>query len=152
MHCTVGYIHHIEGYELHSLGVAFSEGHIQLYFAEGFDSFPSEADERVLRLVQVLLYEPYLHEALPSENICGAAVVNKDPTYVVSSEVYRVSADICTDGKGVVAWVVLKPAVSFEESDWDVRPGSAEMLAFADMRDSAEVFLPLTLCLVYWLI
>ena len=29
----VGYSHHVEGYELRSLGVAFSEGHIQLYFA-----------------------------------------------------------------------------------------------------------------------
>jgi len=26
------------------------------------------------------------------------------------------------------------------------------MFAFADMRDGAEVFFPLTLCLVYWLI
>ena len=49
-------------------------------------------------------------------------------------------------------WVVLEPEVSFGEGDWDMRPGTAEMLAFADMRDSAEVFLPLTLCLVYWLI
>jgi hypothetical protein len=31
-------------------------------------------------------------------------------------------------------------------------PRSAEMLVFADMRDCAEVFFPLTLCLVHWLI
>ena len=49
-------------------------------------------------------------------------------------------------------WIVLKPEACFGEGDWDVRPGSAEMLAFADMRDSAEVFFPLTLRLVYWLI
>ena len=36
----LGYIYHIEGYELCSLGVAFSNGHIQLYFAEGFDLLP----------------------------------------------------------------------------------------------------------------
>jgi hypothetical protein len=89
---------------------------------------------------------------LPSENICGAAVVDEDLTSVVSRKVYKISANVCTDNKGVVVWVVLKPEVSFGEGDWDVRPGSAEMLAFADMRDGAEVFFPLTLCLVYWLI
>jgi len=49
-------------------------------------------------------------------------------------------------------WVVLKPEVGFGECDWNVGPGSAEMLAFADMRDGAEVFFPLMLCLVNWLI
>ena len=49
-------------------------------------------------------------------------------------------------------WVVLKPEVGFGECDRNVGPGSAEMLAFADMRDGAEVFFPLTLRLVYWLI
>ena len=47
----VGYVYHIEGYELCSLGVAFSKGHIQLHFAEGFDLLPPEADEWVLRLL-----------------------------------------------------------------------------------------------------
>jgi len=54
--------------------------------------------------------------------------------------------------EGIIVRVMLKPQVGFGEGDWDVRPGSAEMLAFADMRDGAEVFFPLTLCLVYWLI
>ena len=49
-------------------------------------------------------------------------------------------------------WVVLKPEVGFGEGDRDVGPGSAKMLAFADVRDGAEVFFPLTLCLVHWLI
>ena len=102
--------------------------------------------------MQVLLCEPHVHEALPCENVCGAAVVNKDLTYAISREVYRVSANICTDDKGVVVWVVLKPEVGFGEGDWDVRPGSAEMLAFAHVRDYAEVFLPLPLHLVYRLI
>ena len=89
---------------------------------------------------------------MPSEDICRAAIVNKDPSYIVSSEVYRVSANVCTDDKGVVMRVVLKPEVGFGEGDWDVRPGSAEMLAFADMRKGVEVLFPLTLRLVYWLI
>ena len=102
--------------------------------------------------MQVLLCEPLLHEALPSENIYGAGVVKKDPTYVISREVYKISPNICTDNKGVVVWVVLKPEVSFGECDWDVRPGSAEMHAFIAMGDGAEVFFPLTLHLVHWLI
>ena len=89
---------------------------------------------------------------MPSEDVCGATIVNEDLTYVVSREVYRISANVCTDNKGVVVWVVLKPEVSFGEGDWDVRPGSAEMLAFADMRKGVEVLFPLTLRLVYWLI
>ena len=48
--------------------------------------------------------------------------------------------------------VVLKPEVSFGEGDRDMRPRGAEMLAFVDMQDGAEVFFPLTLCLVHWLI
>ena len=48
--------------------------------------------------------------------------------------------------------IVLKPEVGFGEGDWDMGPGSAEMLAFADMQDGAEVFFPLKLCLVHWLI
>ena len=102
--------------------------------------------------MQVLLCEPLLHEALPSENIYGAGVVKKDPTYVISREVYKISPNICTDNKGVVVWVVLKPEVSFGECDWDVGLGSAEMLAFARVRDCAEVFFPLMLRLVYWFI
>jgi hypothetical protein len=70
---------------------------------------------------------------LPSENICGAAVVHKDLTYVISREVYRVSANVCMDNMGIVVWAVLKPEVGFREGNWDVRPGSAEMFAFADM-------------------
>ena len=49
-------------------------------------------------------------------------------------------------------WVMLEPEVGFGEGNWDVGPGSAEMLAFAHMRDGAEVFFPLALCLVHWLI
>ena len=51
----VGDVYHIEDYELCSLGVAFAKAHIQLYFSEGFDSFASEANKQVLRLVEVLL-------------------------------------------------------------------------------------------------
>ena len=72
----VGDVYHIEGYELFSLGVAFAKGHIQLYFGEGFDLFASEADKWVLRLVEVLFCEPHLHEALPGEDIRGAAIID----------------------------------------------------------------------------
>ena len=48
--------------------------------------------------------------------------------------------------------IVLEPEVGFGEGDRDMVPGSVEMLAFADMRDGAEVFFPLTLCLVHLLI
>ena len=49
-------------------------------------------------------------------------------------------------------WVVLKPEIGSGEGNWDVGPGSTEMLAFAHMRDGVEVFFSLTLRLVYWLI
>ena len=49
----VGDVYHIEGYEFYSLGIAFAEGHIQLYFAEGFDFFASKTDKWVLRFVEV---------------------------------------------------------------------------------------------------
>ena len=56
------------------------------------------------------------------------------------------------DDEGVVVWVVLRPEVGFGKHDWDVGPGSAEMLAFEHMRDGAVVFFPLMLCLVYRLV
>ena len=148
----VGNVYHIEGYEVCSLGTAFSEGHVQLHFAEGFDSFAPEANMRVLSLVQVVLCESHLDEPLPSENICGASIVNKVSTNVISHEVYRISANICADDEGVVVWLVLKPEVGFGKCDWDVGPGSVELFAFAHMRDCAEVFFPLPVCLVYRLI
>jgi len=70
---------------------------------------------------------------LPSEDVCGAAVVNEDPTYVVSREVYIISANVCPDNKRVVVWVMLKPEIGIGEGDREVGPGSAEMFAFADM-------------------
>ena len=36
----VGNVYHVKGFELYSLSIAFAEGYIQLYFAEGFNSFP----------------------------------------------------------------------------------------------------------------
>jgi hypothetical protein len=47
---------------------------------------------------------------------------------------------------------MLKPQVGFEEGDWDVRIGGAEMFAFADVRDCAKVFFSLMLRLMYWLV
>ena len=89
---------------------------------------------------------------MPSEDICGVAVIDEDSTNVISCEVHRISANICADDEGVVVRVVLKPEVGFGEGDWDVRPGSAELFAFAHMRDCADVFLSLPLRLVYRLI
>ena len=56
------------------------------------------------------------------------------------------------DDEGIIVRVVLEPKVGFGEGNWDVRPGGVEIFAFAYMRDCAEVFFPLTLCLVHWLI
>ena len=116
-----------------SLGVAFAKGHIQLYFSEGFDSFAPEANKWVLRLVQVLLCEPHLQEALPGEDVCGAAVVDEDPTNIVSREVHGISSNVCSNDEGIIVRVVLKPKVGFGEGNWDVGPGGAEMFAFVDI-------------------
>ena len=102
--------------------------------------------------MQVLLCDPHLQEALPSEDIRGATVVDKDPADVVSCEVYGISSNICTNNEGIIVWVMLKPQVGFGEGDWDVRPGGAEMFAFADMQDCAKVFFSLALRLMYWFI
>ena len=114
--------------------------------------FPPEANEWVLGLVQVLLCEPHLQEALPSEDICGATIVDKDPADVVSHKVYRISSNVCTNDEGIIVRVMLKPQVGFGAGYWDVRPSGAEMFAFADMRDCAKVFFFLTLFLMYWFV
>ena len=49
-------------------------------------------------------------------------------------------------------WVMLEPEVGFGEGNWDVGSGGAEVFAFADVRDGAEVFFPLTLRLMHWLV
>ena len=102
--------------------------------------------------MQVLLCETHLQEALPGEDIRGATVVDEDPTNVVSREVHGISSNVCTNDEGIIVRVVLKPKVGFGEGNWDVRPGGTEMFAFADMRDCVEVFFPLTLHLMHWLI
>ena len=73
----------------------------------GFDSLPPEGDERVLKLVQVFLCQAHLDEALPSENVCGATVVDEDPTNIVSREMYKIYANVCMNNKGVIVWVML---------------------------------------------
>ena len=102
--------------------------------------------------MEVLFCEPHHHEALPGEDIRGAAMIDENRANVVPHEVFRISTNVCSYDKGIVMWIVLKPKVSFGEGDRDMGPRSAEMLAVADMRDSAEVFFPLTLRLVHWLI
>ena len=106
----------------------------------------------ILGLVQVLFYQPHLDEALPGDDVCRAAINVEDTSYVVSCEVHRVFADVGLDDEGVIMRVVLKPEVSSGECDLDMGPRGAEMFAFAHLRDSAEVFFPLLLRLVYRLI
>ena len=53
----------------------FAECDVELYFAKGFDSLASEANERVLRFLQSLLSESHIDEALPYQNVCGATIV-----------------------------------------------------------------------------
>ena len=81
-------VHHIEGYCFCSLCDPFAEHGVELYLAEGLDSLASEANERVLRFFQSLLCEPHLDEALPYQNVCGAAIVDQYPSDVIPSEVY----------------------------------------------------------------
>ena len=81
-------VYHIEGYCFCSLRGPFAERDVELYLAEGFDSLTSEANERVLRFLQSMLCEPHLDEALPYQNVCGAAIVDQDSPYIISCEVY----------------------------------------------------------------
>ena len=81
-------VHYIKGYCFGSLRDPFAECDVELYLAEGLDSLASEANERVLRFFQSLLCEPHLDEALPYQNVCGAAIVDQYPSDVVPSEVY----------------------------------------------------------------
>ena len=95
-----------------------------------------------------MLCQTHIDEALPGDDVWGAAIVDEDVTYVASGEVHGVFAYVCADDEGDVMWVVLKSKVRFGECDWDMGPGGAEMLAFAHMRDCAEIFFPLLLRLV----
>ena len=83
--------------------------------------------------MQVLFCQPYLDEALPSDNICGAAVVDEDPAHVISGKVHGILANVGYDDEWIVVWVVLKPKVSFGERDWEMGPQGAEVFAFAYM-------------------
>ena len=148
----VGDAYHIKGYELCSLDVPFTESHVQFNFSEGLDFLPSEANEGVLGFMQVLFYQPHLDEALPSDDICGAATVDENLTHVVSSKLRRVPTNVGADDEGVIVRVMLKPEVGFGEGDWNMGPRCAEVFAFAYMRDRAEVFFPLPLRLVYRLV
>ena len=96
--------------------------------------------------------ETHLHEALPSQDIRGAAIVDEDPTNIISREVYKIFPNVCSNDEGIIVWVMLEPEVGFGEGNWDVGPGGAEVFAFTDVRDGAEVFFPLMLRLMHWLV
>ena len=102
--------------------------------------------------MEVFVCEPHLDKTLLGEHICGAAIVDEDPTNIISREVHRIFSNVCSNDEGIIVRVLLKPEVGFGEGNWDVGPGGAEMFAFADMRHCAEVFFPLTLRLMHWLI
>jgi len=89
---------------------------------------------------------------LPGEDVCGAAVVDEDPTNIVSCEVHGIFSDVCSNDEGIIVRVVLKSKVGFGEGNWDVGPRGAEIFAFANMRHCVEVFFPLTLRLMHWFI
>ena len=86
---------------------------------------------------------------MPSDNVCGAAVVDKDSAHIVSSEVHGILSDVGTNDEGVVVRVVLKPEISLGERDWNMGPRGVEVFAFAYMQDRVKVFFPLPLHLVY---
>ena len=101
-------VNHIEGYCFCSLISPFVECDVELYLAEGFDSLSSEANEWVLRILQSLLCEPHLDEALPYQNVCGAAIVDQNSSYIIPSEMYRILANVGSNDKGVIVRVVLQ--------------------------------------------
>ena len=81
-------VHHIEGYFFGSLRCPFAERDIELYLAKSFDPFSSEADERVVRLLQSFFSETHLDEALPYQDVCRAPIVHQDSSYIIPCEVY----------------------------------------------------------------
>ena len=83
--------------------------------------------------MQVLFYQPHLDEALPSDDICGAATVDENSTHVVSSKLRRVPTNVGADDEGVVVRVMLKPEVGFGECNWNMGPRGAKVLAFTHM-------------------
>ena len=78
----------IEGYCFGSLCCTFAERDIELYLAESFDPLSSEADERLLRLLQGFCSETHLDEALPHQDVCGASIVYQNSPYIIPCEVY----------------------------------------------------------------
>ena len=70
---------------------------------------------------------------MPSDNVCGAAVVDKDSAHIVSSEVHGILSDVGTNDEGVVVRVVLKPEISLGERDWNMGPRGVEVFAFANV-------------------
>ena len=108
-------VYHIEGYGLRPLSIAFAKCHIQLNFVDGLNFLATEADERVLRLEQILFGQAHLDEALPGENVSGTAIVSEDAAHIVSGEVLGVFADVGPDDEEVVVGVVLESEVGFGE-------------------------------------
>ena len=77
-----------KGYCFSSLRSSFAESDIELYLAESFDPLSSEANERILRLLQGFFSETHLDEALPHQDVCGASIVYQNSLYIIPCEVY----------------------------------------------------------------
>ena len=81
-------VHHIEGYCFGSLCGPVAERDIELYLVESFDPLSSEANKRVLRLLQGFFSKVHLDEALPHQDVCGASIVYQNSLYIIPCEVY----------------------------------------------------------------
>ena len=78
--------------------------------------------------MEVFLCEPHLDKTLPGEHICGAAIVDEDPTNIISRKVYIIFPNDCSNDEGIIMWVMLEPEVGFGEGNWDVGPGVRKCL------------------------
>jgi hypothetical protein len=73
---TTSDVHVVEGYKLRPHCGPLTKGHVYVSLGESFYLLPSEAYQRVMCLLQVLLYETHVEEALSSDNIRRAAIVH----------------------------------------------------------------------------
>lgn len=105
-------VNSVEGYELRPPCRAFPEGNIEVTLAQGLNKFAPKAIQWVFRLTKVPLIEAHLSKTVPSDDICGAAIVNKHPANVIAEEAVGISADVCPDKHWNVMWMPHEPYVA----------------------------------------
>ena len=76
-------VHHIEGYCFGSLRGPFAECDIELFLAESFDPLASEANKRYCNFCKAFSENQFFYEALPHQDVCGAAIVDQDSPDIV---------------------------------------------------------------------